>query len=290
MRVRVGVFSFTTLLFCGLVLAEAPELEHARDLYHHTAYRESLLVLLSAPQKDAASLQLIGQNYFMLAEYKRATESLEKAATLAPDNPQILNWLGRAYGRRAESSNPFTAPSYATKARQMFERSVALDPSNKEATGDLLDYYLDAPGFLGGGDQKAQELVNTISRTDPAEGHYAQALIDDHRKQYDAAEKHFRHAVELAPKQVSRIVDLAKFLAKRGRIDESEAMFERATKLAPNNPRLLFEHASVYVKEQRNLDQARQMLRRYLQAPLTADDPPRQEAQALLKKIGNVSP
>jgi tetratricopeptide (TPR) repeat protein len=290
MRVRVGVLSLTISLFGGVLSAETPELQTARDLYHHTAYRESLAVLLAVSQKDDATLQLIGQDYFMLAEYKKATESLEKAAVLAPDNSQILLWLGRAYGRRAESSSLFTAPSFATKARQMFERAVALDPANKEATGDLLDFYLGAPGFLGGGEQKAQGLVNTIGRTDPAEGHYAQALIDDHRKQYDAAEKHFRHALELAPKQVGRIVDLAKFLAKRGRIDESEAMFDRATKLAPNNPRLLFEHASVYVKEQRNLDEARQMLRRYLQAPLTADDPPREEAQALLKKIGNVSP
>ena len=70
-----------------------------------------------------------------------------------------LNWLGRAYGRRAETSNPFTAPGYASKARQMFEKSVALDPSNKEATGDLLDFYLEAPGFMGGGYEKAEALV-----------------------------------------------------------------------------------------------------------------------------------
>lgn len=286
MTVRLKVFFILSALTAALSLAATPEFDRARELYHRTAYRESLTLLQSAPQKDAATLQLIGQNYFMLAEYKKATESLEKAVALDPENPQTLNWLGRAFGRRAETSGPFTAPGYASKARQMFERSVALDPANKEATGDLLDYYLDAPGFLGGGVDKAEALVKIISQTDPAEGHYAQGIIDDRRKQYDAAEKHFRHAAELAPKQVGRIVDLAKFLAKRGRIDESEVMFERAAKLAPNSPRLLFERASTYVKEQRNLEQARHMLERYLQAPLTADDPPRGEAEALLKKIG----
>jgi Flp pilus assembly protein TadD len=286
MKVKVGAKSLLLPLIAGVLYAGTPDCERARELYHRTAYRESLNVLLAAPQKDAATLQLVGENYFMLAEYKKATEAFEKALAIAPENPQLLNWLGRAYGRRAETSSPFTAPGYATKARQMFEKSVALDPANKEATGDLLDYYLDAPGFLGGGMPKAEALVKIISQTDPAEGHYAQALIEDRKKQYDAAEKHFRHAVELAPKQVGRLMDLAKFLAKRGRIDESEAIFERAAKLAPNNPRILFEHASVYVKEQRNLDQAKQMLHRYIQSPLTVEDPPREEAEALLKKIG----
>jgi Flp pilus assembly protein TadD len=290
MKSKVGAVSLLISLFAGLLLSGTPDLERARELYHRTAYRDSLNVLLGQPSinqsKDAETLQLIGQNYFMLAEYKKATDTLEKAAGLAPDNPELLNWLGRAYGRRAETSGPFTAPGFASKARQMFEKSVALDPANKEATGDLLDFYLDAPGFLGGGVQKAEALVKIISKTDPAEANYAQGIIDDRRKQYDSAEKHFRHAAELAPKQVGRVIDLAKFLARRGRIDESEALFDRAAKLAPNNPRILFERASTYVKEQRNLDQARQLLQRYIESPLTADDPPRGEAEALLKKIG----
>ena len=286
MRGRLKGVSLLLPFLAGLLAAGMPEWERARELYHRTAYRESLTVLLAAPHKDAAELQLIGQNYFMLADYKKATEFFERAAALDPRNPGLLNWLGRAYGRRAETSSPFTAPGYATKARQMFEASVALDPANKEATGDLLDFYLDAPGFLGGGMQKAEALVKVIGRTDPAEGNYAQAIIEDRRKQYDAAEEHLRHAAELAPREVGRFIALAKYLAKRGQIDESEAMFERAAHLAPNNPTILFERASTYVKERRNLGQARQMLERYLRSPLTPDDPPREQAEALLKKIG----
>jgi tetratricopeptide (TPR) repeat protein len=273
-------------VFAALLSAGTPEFDRARDLYHRTEYRQSLAVLLGQPQKDAATLQLLGQDYFMLADYKKASEALEKAAATEPNNPRILHWLGRAYGRRAETSNPFSAPGYATKARQMFEKSVALDPTNKEATGDLLDFYLDAPGFLGGGMHKAEELSVVIARTDPAEGDYARAIIEDRRKDYDAAEEHFRHAAELAPREVGRFLALAKYLAKRGRIVESDAMFDRAARVAPNSPRVLFDRASVYVEQQRNLDQARALLQRYLKSPLTADDPPREEAEALLKKIG----
>jgi tetratricopeptide (TPR) repeat protein len=274
------------LAVCAVVSAATPEFERAHELYHRTNYQESLALLLPVQPKNAAVLHLIGQNYFMLAEYKKSTDTLERAAAMDPKDPQILLWLGRAYGRRAETAGPFTAPGYASKARQMLEHAVALDPSNKEATGDLLDFYLDAPGFLGGGVQKAEALAETIARTDPAEGHYAQAVIEEKRKQYAAAEEQLRRAADVAPRQVSRVVALAKYLAKRGRIDESEAMFERASRMAPNDPQILFERANAYVENRRNLPQARELLERYLRSPLTPDDPPREQAEALLKKIG----
>jgi tetratricopeptide (TPR) repeat protein len=274
------------LVFSSILAARTPEWDRAHELYQRTEYQQSLDVLVPLHQKDAAALQLIGQSYFMLGEYKKATEALEKAVALEPNNAEALHWLGRTYGRRAEMANPFTAPGYATKSRQMFERSVALNPSNKEATGDLLDYYLDAPGFLGGGVQKAEDLAKLIGETDAAEGHYAQAMIDDHQQHYDKAEEQLRHAAALAPRQVGRFVALAKYLAKRGQYKESEAMFDKATHMAPDDPQILFERATTYIKGKRNLDQARELLERYIRAPLTPDDPPREQAQALLKKIG----
>ncbi len=275
------------LLVTGLGLfAQSPDWDRARELYQRTAYQQSLDVLLSSPHKDPRSLLLIGQNYFMLGEYKKGTESLEKAAALDRDNAHIQYWLGRTYARRAEMANPFSAPGWASKARQALERSVALDPANKDATGDLLDFYLDAPGFLGGGMQKAEALAKLIGQNDPAEEHYARALIEDRRKDYDGAEQHFRNAAALAPKQVGRMVDLAKYLAKRGQIQESEAMWERASHLAPNDPKVLFERAHTYINGKRNLQQARELLEKYIQSPLTPNDPPRSEAESLLKKIG----
>jgi tetratricopeptide (TPR) repeat protein len=266
--------------------AESLAWTQAHELYQRTDYAGSLKELLAVEDKDSAVLQLIGQDYFMLGEYRKATEVLERAVALTPGNAECFLWLGRAYGRRAETSNPFSAPGYASKSRQMFERAVSLDPTNREAIGDLFDYYLGAPGFLGGGANKAEALAAKVAQKDPAEGHYYQAQLDEHRKEYDSAEQHLRTAVELAPRQASRLIDLAKYLANRGKTKESDALFEQAERIAPQNPRVIFERASTYVKTGRNLDEARKLLRRYLQAPITPNDPPKSEAEALLRKIG----
>jgi len=195
-------------------------------------------------------------------------------------------WLGRAWGRRAESASPFMAPAYASRARTQFEKAVELNPANKEALNDLFDYYLNAPGFLGGGFDRAQALVAKIAKLDVAEGHYARAQLADKRKQFDEAEQQLRRALELAPRQVGRVIDLAKYLSKRGRVQESETVFAQAEKLAPESPRVMFERAETYIRENRNLDQAKVLLRKYLRSSLTPDDPPRDRAEDLLRKAG----
>jgi hypothetical protein len=47
---------------------------------------------------------------------------------------------------------------------------------------------------------------------------------------------------------------------------------------------VMFERASTYVRSKRNLEQARGLLERYLKSPLTPEDPPRSEAQRLLRQ------
>jgi tetratricopeptide (TPR) repeat protein len=272
------------LLSVGRIQAAAPEWAQARELYQGTHYKQSLSLLLGVSAKDAAIFQLIGQNLFMLGEYKKATDALEKARDLGPVTAELYLWLGRAWGRRAETSNPFSAPSYASRARDAFEHAVAIDISDKAAVGDLFDYYLGAPGFLGGGVSKAEDLAKKVAARDPAEGNYLEAQISNKRKQYDAAEQHLRRALALAPKQVSRVLDLARFLANRGRVNESDALFEQAEQMAPHNPRVLYYRAQTYIESRRNMADARRLLERYLQAPLTPDDPPRESAQALLQK------
>jgi len=271
-------------LFVSVALAANTDLERAERLYNRTNYEESLKVLEASSQKDGRAYRLMGQNYFMLGDYKKATEALSKAVELDPTSAESYHWLGKAYGRRAETSSPFTAPGYASRARKAFEKAVELDPKNVEAINDLFEYYLQAPGFLGGGLDKAAALAKRIAELDPVEGHYAQARLAEQQKQFGTAEEQLRRAVELAPQQIGRVIDLAKFLSQQGRIQESEQAFQLAEKINPNSPKLLFGRAETYIRDKRNLAEARALLKRYLQAELTPDDPPRSEAERLLRE------
>lgn len=253
-------------------------------LYERTQYAASLEMLKSDRAPDAAGYALMGKDYFMLGDYAKAARLLEQAVELAPRTSEYELWLGRAFGRRAETGTWVTAGFNASKARQHFEKAAALDPHNPEALNDLFDYYLNAPGFLGGGVEKAEAIARRIAAERPAESNFEMAQIAERRKQYADAEGHLRRAMELAPGQVGRVLDLAHFFARRGRVGESDTFFALARRMAPADPRVLFARAKTYVEQRRNTEQARSLLQQYLKSNLTPDDPPKAAAEKLLQQ------
>ena len=271
--------------FACLAWASGGDLDQAHKLYNLTEFQQSLEVLHAVPNKDAAVYELMGRNYYGQGEFKKATEALERAAALEPGNSGVYLWLGRAYGRRAETSSMITAPGLATKARQFFEKAAQLNPANLDAQTDLFEYYLEAPGFLGGGFDKASATAAQIARISPADGYSAQARLAEKRKEFSSAEAHLRRAVELAPQKIGKLIDLARLFTKEGRYQEADLSLAKAEQIAPNSPRLMFAKADLYIKSKRNLDVARELLKRYLSCALTPEDPPRSDAEKLLRQV-----
>jgi tetratricopeptide (TPR) repeat protein len=276
--------SLVALIGATALWGGSAELEMAHKYYNSTNFEASLKVLNAIPDKDAAVYELCGLNHYMQGDYKRAIESLEVSLKYEPGNSMTTLWLARSYGRRAETSSPFTAMGYASHARQNFERAAQLDEHNLEALSDLFEYYLDAPGFLGGGMERAQAQVGRIARVDAAEAQWAEAKIAEKHKQYRAVEEHLRQAVTLAPRRIGLRLELARFLARQGRFAQAEASFAEAEEIAPGSPRVLYAKAETYVKTSRNLDSAKQMLNRYMKLALTPDDPSRADAAKLLRQ------
>ena len=173
------------LLFAMSALAADPidlVVSKALGLYNKTDY-PAAIHLLQPGTGDAKALELLGQAYFMNGEYKRATDTLERAVALAPNSSMTFTWLGRAYGRRAETSFPVAALGYAQKTREHFETAVKLDPKNGEAVNDLYEFYIQAPAVVGGGMEKARNLLPLIAEIDPVEVHFARARMAEQKKQ-----------------------------------------------------------------------------------------------------------
>ena len=274
-------------ILCAYGAVAAQNLGKAEELFKKTEY-EASAALLDKASKDPAVSFLLGRDYFMMGDFKRASQYLEQATINGLSNSEYLDWLGRAYGKRAEMGNPLMAPAWASKARQAFEKSVQADGTNRDALDDLFDYYLEAPGFLGGGYDKAAGIADKLSVIDPGEGYYDKFKLDQRRKEFGNAERHLRQAVSVAPHSAEHIIALAKFLANSGRISESDALFAKAQEVVANVPKVWFAQADLLVKQHRNLDQAKALLTKYVNSPITADDPPRQDALRLLKQVGGV--
>jgi tetratricopeptide (TPR) repeat protein len=259
--------------------------ERARERYEQTDYRAALSTLKTLAPKDAAAYDLMGKAYYMDGQYKNSTAAFHQAIQLDPTNSSYYDWLGKAYGRRAEEASWIAAMPLANKTHDAFEKAVALDPHNLEALGDLFEYDLEAPGFLGGGVEKAQEIAARIGRLNEAEFHYTQARMAQKRKNLPLAERELRRAVEMEPDKVGRVIDLAKNLAEQGRYQECDRLFDQASQMAPDSPKVLFERASTYIHGKRRLEEAQALLQRYEKSRLTPDDPPRSEVARLYADV-----
>lgn len=290
MTIRMGI---AAVLAAGVFFTPAAlpsgdngEYERAQALFNAAEYAKAAAVLKGSDH-DARRLELLGECDLLEGDYRGATEALEKAAALRPEDSKIATWLARAYGRRAETSFAMSALHFANKSRETFERAVDLDPTNRQALGDLFEFYVEAPSIVGGGVDKARALLPRFAHYDPVGHELSGALLAEHDGKYQEAESLFRQAIAMAPGDQNVYIDFAKFLARRGHYLESEATFDQARAVAPHSHRIDFERAETYIRLRRNRDKARALLKSYLAAnDLTPNDPPKFEAIQLLKKAG----
>lgn len=105
----------------------------------------------------------LGQDYYSAGDYEAAISAFTEAAVTAPDVSSYHHWLGRSYGQLARNSGLFRAYSLSQKTRQSLERAVELDHENAAALADLMEFYEQAPSFLGGGQEKAEEIRKHLS-------------------------------------------------------------------------------------------------------------------------------
>lgn len=220
---------------------------------------------LSTAPSDAGSSNLLCRAYFALGDWNRAEAACQKATTLDPGNSRFHLWLGRVYGEKADRTNFLSAAGLAGKVRGEFERAVQLDPKDVDARLDLAEFYLAAPGIVGGGEQKARQQARAIGAINPAREHWVYARIAEQRKD-DAvtAEREYHQYIDLSHGDSEAWLNLALFLRRQKRFDEMEQAIVKLSQATMTKPDVLVEGAQMLYGGNRNSPLAIEMLRRYL--------------------------
>lgn len=155
--------------------------------------------LTKATPNDANAWVLLLRARLQARQAEQAVAAGEKATMLAPKNAQAFFWLGNAYGSRIGEVGMLSKMSIATKLRDAFEQAVRLDPAMIDARDSLIEFYLQAPGMIGGGIDKAQAQAIAIAKYDASRGFMAQGRIAMHEKKPAEALKAYEQAYALKP-------------------------------------------------------------------------------------------
>lgn len=229
--------------------------------------------ILTAQPGDAHAHQLLCRLYYAQDMADAAIRECEQAAANAPGDSDTYMWLGRAYGQKASRASALNAFSLAKRVRASFERAVQLDPSNVHAMSDLGEFYVAAPGIVGGGLDKAQRLADQIKPHSTARWHRLLAEIALKRKDTAAAETEFR-AAAAAGNTPEAYVDLAQFYAEHGQPDRAVAALQSGVDANRSKDAALVDAASILTSVHRSPELAERFLEDYLASSAKSDEAP----------------
>jgi tetratricopeptide (TPR) repeat protein len=273
-----------------LTLSAAPlraDIAHADaaiQLGHADEAASLLQTTLSTDPQNAKAHQLLCRVYYAQDLFDEAARECEAAVSIAPNDSGNQLWLGRAYGQQAARAHLITAFSLARRVRDAFEESTRLSPNNLEALLDLGEFYVLAPGAVGGGLDKAQSLDTHIEQLSAADGHKLLAMIADKKGDTATAEAEYKKAID-AGKTPEAYIDLGHFYQEHQRYDEAEAALQQGIHADQAHDDALVDAASILTAAHRNSQLAEQLLRQYLASPAKSENAPAFRVHVQLGKL-----
>jgi tetratricopeptide (TPR) repeat protein len=203
-------------------------------------------------------------------------------------NSDFHLWLGRALGEKADRASFVTAFSLAKRTRAEFEESVRLNPKNAEALADLGDFYRQAPGVVGGGVDKAQEIASQLDKVDSARAHQLRGSIAEQQKDFPTAEREFKLAIAADPHPALSWTTLAGFYARRQRFDDLESAIKSAVSAALHDKHAtvaLYDGAGLLIESKRDPALAANLLEDYLASSSKTEEAPAFVAHIRLARL-----
>jgi tetratricopeptide (TPR) repeat protein len=212
-----------------------------------------------------------------LEEWDAAATECEQAVRLETQNSDYRLWLGRALGEKADRASFLNAYSLAKQTRAEFEESARLNPRNAEALSDLGDFYRQAPGVVGGGVDKAQEIASQLDKVDPARAHRLRGNIAEQQRNYSSAEHEFKLAIAADAHPALSWTTLAGFYARRQRFDDMESAIHSVMSTALHDKQAtvaIYDGAGILIESKRDPALAANLLEDYLASTSKTEEAP----------------
>lgn len=199
----------------GVKLYEANKLEEAKANLEDYGSR--------TPEFEKAQYYL-GRIAFDQEDYSDAIDYFKEAIDKNDKSADYYAWLGNAYGVYTQNASKIRQGILAPKIKNNYEKAVALDPQNLDAQWGLLEYYSQAPGFMGGSIEKAIATANAILNFNEKEGYRALSSVYQRDEKYEEAEKAFVKLVEL---DTNYMASLGNFYQDRALYNKAFVLFEK---------------------------------------------------------------
>ncbi|MGH9775986.1 MAG: tetratricopeptide repeat protein [Candidatus Acidiferrales bacterium] len=245
--------------------------------------------------------------------WDEAIQQAEKAVSIDGKNAEFQAQLADAVGAKLSAGQGgfFERASLARRFKKEAEAALQLDPNNVDANSDLAEFYLEAPGIIGGDNKKAEELADRVVKLNAARGYLLKIEIFTEEKRsneiepllqqaikadsssYDLriqaanfyigkgssaftpAEEQAKQAIHLDPERVHGYTSLAVIYTQQSRWKDLESLLADSQREVPDDFAPLYQSArTIFVHNQtQELVRAEKYLRAYLGQPPEGNEP-----------------
>jgi tetratricopeptide (TPR) repeat protein len=283
---------FCVLIFLGMTWAAyGQSLTAGKKFFEERQYAEAKrqLAPLDEDHRDFAAAQYyLGRIAFNEEQYEEAVDYLEEATEADDRHAEYFEWYGNALGNLAQKSNMVRQGMLAPRMKAAWEQAMQLDPKSIGPRTSLVEYYMQAPGFMGGSKEKAVATAREIIGLNAAEGHRVLGSIYAREKKVADAEKEYLEAARIDPQYKT---SLAGFYLGQQLYEKAFALFDEALKKNPDDMLVVYQVGRTSAVSGQRLEQGEAALRKYLTHTPKANEPSLAGANMrlgqILEKKGN---
>jgi tetratricopeptide (TPR) repeat protein len=260
-------------------------LERAKGFYEAKKYTdaETTLKLISKNHPDYAEAQYyLGRTALDQKKYDDAVDYFDEATKANPKAADYFSSLGDTYGTIAQNSSLFKQGLLAPKMKSAWEKAIALDSKNMSARLSLVQFYLQAPGFMGGSVDKAKETARQIIALKPAEGYQQMGNILNYEKRTEDAEKEYE---KMAAADPAYNVALIGYYQNLKHYDKAFSFVENMLKKDPDDFAAIYQLGKTAALSGQKLELGERSLQKYLEHQPTKNEPPLSGANMRLAQI-----
>jgi tetratricopeptide (TPR) repeat protein len=226
----------------------------------------------SSPEAKAAFER--GRAAHNAGKTDEAVSFFERAVALDSTSSLYHMWLGHAYSRQLSSAGFLRKPFIARRSGEEYNIAVKLDPTSIDAAEARLDFFLGAPGIVGGGVDKARVEAARLATLDAYRGGMATARIAEREKRWPEAERLYRSLLAEYPDRTAAVDALVTLLQNANRFDEAFKIVDDRLARLPDETGSLYNLGRLSAVSGQHLARGEAAMRRFL--TLTTGDPVRQ--------------
>jgi tetratricopeptide (TPR) repeat protein len=174
-----------TTLALSLLLSS--QLAHANEydaLIKANKYGEAERAAVAKLAKEPANIEaMVGRVEAIMSagnasRIPEAVKYAQQCVSASPGASDCHLIVGKSLGWKAMNGGVMSAIGYAGEMRDAFKKAVELDPRNMDARFSLLQFYMMAPGIMGGGTGKAETLATQSAAINAEAGRLMTAQLD----------------------------------------------------------------------------------------------------------------